>query len=67
MQTSNIRERVERYIDRDDLTTNVNEWMMDTRLDLALAHNFHHLYKEASAAVSAGVKGMRCLRITLTI
>jgi len=42
------------YLDRSDLDTMVNNWIDDTRLDLALKYNFHYLYTESCANTVAG-------------
>lgn len=54
MEASDMRIRVAAYLDRDDLDADINNWMQDTRQDLALTYNFHYLYKEATTNVSAG-------------
>lgn len=54
MQASDMRTRAANYLDRTDLNADLNNWMQDSRHDLALTYNFHYLYKEATTNVSAG-------------
>lgn len=53
MTRGNLRARVKLYVDRSDLDTPINNWIDDTRLDLALKYNFHYLYTEACATTVA--------------
>jgi hypothetical protein len=55
-QRSTIRQRVIDYLDgRTDIDTKVNQWIDDTRRDLAGKYNFNYLYAEATATASASV------------
>lgn len=63
MNFSTIASRVEQYMDRKDLHTDcsdsptkIENWINDTRVDLALKHNFRYLYTEASATCTVGTK-----------
>lgn len=40
--------------DRSDLNTKIENWINDTRLDLALKYNFRYLYTESTATTTAG-------------
>ena len=55
---ANIASRVAQYLDRTDLNTSpnysINNWINDTRVDLALKYNFRYLYAEATASTTAG-------------
>lgn len=42
------------YLDRTDLNTKIENWINDTRLDLALKYNFRFLYVEASTTTEVG-------------
>jgi hypothetical protein len=50
----NIRDRVVDYLDRSDLNTKIENWINDTRLDLALKYNFRYLYTEATSTMTIG-------------
>lgn len=54
MRRSDMQTRAARYLDRDDLDTDILDWMQDARQELALTYNFAYLYKEATTNVSAG-------------
>ena len=51
-----IQTRVAAYLDRSDLTTYIQNWINDTRVDIALKYNFKYLYTEASASTVATTK-----------
>ncbi len=40
--------------DRSDLNTKIENWINDTRLDLALKYNFRYLYSEATTTMTVG-------------
>jgi hypothetical protein len=48
-----IRNRVVDYLDRSDLNTKIENWINDTRLDLAVKYNFRYLYAETTAPTEA--------------
>lgn len=54
MNRLNIRNRIIDYLDRSDLNTKIENWINDTRLDLALKYNFRYLYTEANTSTVAG-------------
>lgn len=56
MTRGTIRSRVEYYLDRSDLRALIYGWIEDTRLDLALKHDFRYLYAESSVSTTASTK-----------
>jgi len=54
MDRDTIRGRVADYLDRSDLDTKIENWINDTRIDLALKYNFRYLYVEATTSTTAG-------------
>jgi hypothetical protein len=59
MQFSTIQARVAEYLDRADLTTEIQAWINDTRKSIAIealaaSHTFNYLYTEATIETSAG-------------
>lgn len=63
MNFTNMCTRTEQYMDRTDLHTNctadptyIENWINDTRIDIALKYNFRYLYTEASASTVASTK-----------
>lgn len=53
-QRSTIRQRVIDYLDgRTDIDTKVNQWIDDTRRDIAGKYNFNYLYTEVTTPTSA--------------
>ncbi len=56
---STIQSRVAEYLDRSDLTTEIQAWINDTRKSIAVealaaSHTFNYLYTEATLETSAG-------------
>jgi hypothetical protein len=49
-----IRSRVVDYLDRSDLNVRIENWINDTRLDLALKYDFRYLYVEATTSTEVG-------------
>ncbi len=54
MDYSTLQSRVCQYLDRSDLTTHIQNWINDTRKDIALKYDFDYLYVEATTTTSAG-------------
>jgi hypothetical protein len=50
----NIRNRTADYLDRSDLNTKIENWINDTRVDLALKYNFRYLYVESTTSTEVG-------------
>jgi hypothetical protein len=49
----NLRNRVVDYLDRSDLNVKIENWINDTRNDLALKYNFRYLYSESTSTVTS--------------